>query len=258
MAMNNNLITIELTQELLLLFRDSIRIYIELLEPHNKENNTKIVDELRYMKRFKKHIKSHADSFGKRNIVGFSQSIRFSTKEIAILKAVLPLRKQELEIDNEGMPDAACEANEKIIKTIEFILHRNWIKDIEPHELLIQPKFTEPETENQPTVINNTTVTNHNGVVAIGNNISVRQNFTDISDQLLQLQNYVVQEEKINKQQQNEILANIQTIQSQLCLEKPNSNIVKAAWESVKTIATTEGAIDFISRLAPLLESLPY
>jgi hypothetical protein len=50
-----------------------------------------------------------------------------------------------------------------------------------------------------------------------------------------------------------EIVADIDTIESQLAKPEPNRGIVKAAWDAVKVAATIDGCSDLVLRASHLI-----
>jgi len=52
------------------------------------------------------------------------------------------------------------------------------------------------------------------------------------------------------------LVADIETIQSQLAKRQPNPSILNASWETVKTAATIDGCLRFVHRATELITPL--
>lgn len=99
-------------------------------------------------------------------------------------------------------------------------------------------------------------ITNLQGVVALGNNNYIRNEFSDLFALLeelgkqIRLSGEIKDEEKMNYQ------AELDTIKSQLAKPKPDRDIVGKAWSALKAVATVNGVVSFYAKVAPAIEAL--
>jgi hypothetical protein len=97
-------------------------------------------------------------------------------------------------------------------------------------------------------------------IITVGDGNRVNAKFGDLGNALADLRNAIIDSnaEELHKLA---LVADIETIQSQLVKPKPNVGILKTAWETVKTAATIDGCVSFVHRatefITPLLTSLP-
>jgi hypothetical protein len=114
-------------------------------------------------------------------------------------------------------------------------------------------KASKFQKENKLAGIN---ITNLQGVIAIGSNNYIRNEFTELFESLenlgkhIRLSNELNDEEKINYQ------ADIDTINAQLIKPKPDKDIVRKAWTALKAVATINGVVSFYTKVAPFIEAL--
>jgi hypothetical protein len=101
----------------------------------------------------------------------------------------------------------------------------------------------------------NVNITNGNGVVAIGNNITVQQSYTEVASILEELMLGVFQSKELNDAQKSDIEAEIKTIQLQLAKKRPNKVIISAAMQTIQAVVTAEGLLQFIDRIHKILVS---
>lgn len=99
-------------------------------------------------------------------------------------------------------------------------------------------------------------ITNVQGVIAIGSNNYIRNEFTELFESLedlgrqIRISNGLNDEEKINYQ------AEIETIKSQLIKPKPNKDIIRKAWDAIKAVATINGVVNLYTKVKPLIDTL--
>jgi len=99
-------------------------------------------------------------------------------------------------------------------------------------------------------------ITNVQGVVAIGNNNYIRNEFTELFESLEDLGRQIRISNKLNDEEKINYQAEIETIKSQLIKPKPDKDIVRKAWDAIKAVATINGIISFYNKAKPFIESL--
>lgn len=97
--------------------------------------------------------------------------------------------------------------------------------------------------------INNSPI--HN--LSFGDRNTLSQKVVNIDNNLTELSKKIDQSNSLTDDEKSDYKSDIQTIASQIGKSKPNRNIIKAAWESVKALADIEGFTQLIIRLTPLI-----
>jgi len=92
-------------------------------------------------------------------------------------------------------------------------------------------------------------------IITLGDGNQVNARFGELAGALSALRNAVVgsKEDETTKMS---VVADIDTIQSQLAKPSPNRRIVASAWEAVEAAATMDGVAGFVSRVTSLIGSL--
>ncbi len=89
-------------------------------------------------------------------------------------------------------------------------------------------------------------------IITLGDGNQVNAKFGELGQSLSELRNAVTSSE-VQESTKLELVADIDTIQSQLAKPEPNRTIVKAAWEVVKGAAAINGCTVLVHKIAGLL-----
>jgi hypothetical protein len=89
-------------------------------------------------------------------------------------------------------------------------------------------------------------------IITVGDGNQVNAKFGEIGQALASLRDAVTKS-SVPEDQKLAIVAEIETIQSQLAKPEPNSGIVSAAWNAVKAAATIDGLSGLVERASRLL-----
>jgi hypothetical protein len=89
-------------------------------------------------------------------------------------------------------------------------------------------------------------------IITLGDGNQVNAKFGDLGQSLSELRNAVTSSE-VQESTKLELVADIDTIQSQLAKPEPNRTIIKAAWEVVKGAAAINGCTVLAHKIAGLL-----
>ena len=84
----------------------------------------------------------------------------------------------------------------------------------------------------------------------MGNQVNAK--FGDLGEALAELREAITKSATSDAQKM-ELVADIDTIQSQLAKPEPNRGIVKAAWESVKGAAAINGCAGLVEKVSGLI-----
>jgi hypothetical protein len=89
-------------------------------------------------------------------------------------------------------------------------------------------------------------------IITLGDGNQINAKFSELGKALAELRDAVTAS-AASESQKMEIVADIETIQSQLAKPEPNHRIIKAAWETVKTAATINGCISLAHTVSGLI-----
>jgi len=89
-------------------------------------------------------------------------------------------------------------------------------------------------------------------IITLGDGNQVNAKFGELGQSLSELRNAVTNSE-VQESKKLELVADIDTIQSQLAKPEPNRTIIRAAWEVVKDAAAINGCTVLVHKIAGLL-----
>jgi hypothetical protein len=92
-------------------------------------------------------------------------------------------------------------------------------------------------------------------IITLGDGNQINAQFSDLGSALVELRNAIAQS-AAPEAEKLALVADIDTIQSQLAKPTPNKDIIAAAWETVKTAATIDGCLNLVIKLAGLIGRL--
>jgi len=90
-------------------------------------------------------------------------------------------------------------------------------------------------------------------IITLGDGNQVNAQFSDLGQALVELRNAITDSQAPESEKMC-IVADIDTIQSQLAKEKPNTTIIKSAWEVVKGAATINGCATLIDKVSDMIQ----
>jgi hypothetical protein len=89
-------------------------------------------------------------------------------------------------------------------------------------------------------------------IITLGDGNQINAKFGDLGKSLAELRNAITSSD-VTESAKLELVADIDTIQSQLAKPEPNANIIKSAWEVVKHAAAINGCTALVTKVAGLL-----
>jgi len=89
-------------------------------------------------------------------------------------------------------------------------------------------------------------------IITLGDGNQINAKFGDLGEVLAKLREAITQS-ATSETQKMELVADIETIQSQLAKPEPNHGIIKAAWEGVKGAATINGCVTLVQKVSGLI-----
>lgn len=98
--------------------------------------------------------------------------------------------------------------------------------------------------------INNSPI--HN--LSFGDRNQISQSVVTLDNALSELSEKIDKSTSLNDDEKNDYKSDIKTIASQVGKNKPNGQIIKVAWESIKALADIEGFAQLVGRVTPLIQ----
>jgi len=92
-------------------------------------------------------------------------------------------------------------------------------------------------------------------IITLGDGNQINAQFTDLGSALVELREAITRSEAPEREKMS-LVADIDTIESQLAKPQPNKGIITAAWESVKGAATIGGCAALVERVCTLIRGL--
>src|SRR5207245_2627994 len=92
-------------------------------------------------------------------------------------------------------------------------------------------------------------------IITVGDGNQVNAKFSDLAQALADLRDAVTQSDT-RESEKMDLVADIETIQTQLAKPEPNRGIIKAAWETVKGAAAINGCATLVTKVAGLIGGL--
>lgn len=89
-------------------------------------------------------------------------------------------------------------------------------------------------------------------IITLGDGNQINAKFGELGEALSALREAVTKSDA-SESEKMEIVADIETIQSQLAKPEPNKGILKSAWETVKGAAAINGCATFVAKVAGLI-----
>jgi len=90
-------------------------------------------------------------------------------------------------------------------------------------------------------------------IITVGDGNQVNAEYQDAAGALVDLKQTLLQSTSITETQKLDLVADIDSIQSQLAKAKPNRTVIQGAWEAVKNLDTVLGLTDKVRKVAALL-----
>jgi len=89
--------------------------------------------------------------------------------------------------------------------------------------------------------------------LSFGDRNQISQSVVNLDNALTELSDKIDKSTILTDDEKNDYKSDIQTIASQVGKSKPNRQIIKVAWESVKALANIEGFAQLVGRIIPLI-----
>ena len=90
-------------------------------------------------------------------------------------------------------------------------------------------------------------------IITVGDGNQVNAEYQDAASALVDLKQALLQSASITEAQKLDVVADIDSIQSQLAKASPNRTVIQGAWEAVKKLDTVLGLADKVGKVATFL-----
>ena len=89
-------------------------------------------------------------------------------------------------------------------------------------------------------------------IITLGDGNQINAQFSDLGSALVELRDAITQS-KVAEAEKLSLVADIDTVQSQLAKHSPNKGIVAAAWATIQGAAAIDGCAQFVTKVAGLI-----
>jgi len=90
-------------------------------------------------------------------------------------------------------------------------------------------------------------------IITVGDGNQVNAQYQDAAGALVELKHALIQSPAITETQKLDVVADIDSIQSQLAKASPNRTVIQGAWEAVKSLGTMLGLAEKVNKAAEFL-----
>jgi hypothetical protein len=90
-------------------------------------------------------------------------------------------------------------------------------------------------------------------IITVGDGNQVNAQYKDAAGALVDLKQALLQSSAVSEAQKLDVVADIDSIQSQLAKANPNRSVIQGAWETVKKLDTVLGFADKVTKVATFL-----
>ena len=204
----------------------------------------------------------------RQKILEFLFSIRKRARSLTSVGATVAKIKR-------GLKSQGISQNE-VVTNLDFLVQHNWIiEEIEKRTFKSQKGFEFPSEKRKYKLLElginyfegsspfstmsryaGINISNISGVVILGNNNVVRNEFVDVFKKLEQLENAMKMSSSITEEQKLATQADIQTIKDQLSKSIPGKGIIQKAMESISFLGSVPGVMELFGMVKTGIETL--
>jgi hypothetical protein len=188
-----------------------------------------------------------------------------------IQKIPIGIRDLQREMKSKfGMNQAEVASN------LDYLVQVNWVKEVVKERSFKTSKGMEVSQEQikykisdtginhlqsgtlfrKPETSSHVNITNIQGVTIIGDGNIVNAEFTDLSRALSELDNAIAESPELSDIQKLDAAGDLSTIRTQIAKKNPNPTIIKAAWDSLQSIATIYTITEVATKVGGLIAGL--
>jgi hypothetical protein len=222
----------------LVIFKDAIIRYLQILEPlkgeGNHDINSEITDWQTILQTINNEIEKLLDDRDQGSLPLYGKNYG---KLCDILSKNCSAKKQLLdEARRKVLAEAAHQGKTEELEKINSVLSLDFWTTVNRKKALVDSFYPVEEPKQEQSVALQITIGNLYGQFAAFNNGTMIQNNNDAVEALKEVTDALITS-KLSDTEKQDALADVQTIQSQLNKEKPNKSILNAALISLQTAA---------------------
>jgi hypothetical protein len=165
---------------------------------------------------------------------------------------------------------------QEVASNLDYLIQKGWVREVIENRTFTTRAGTTQQAEKRsykisdtgidrleaastyqrPPLGNQVNITNIKGVTIVGNDNVVNTSFTDLASVLHEMRTAVLQCETLEEQQKLEVVADIESLQSQLQKPSPSRAVVNALWSGIEKVVTAAGFGELVAKAAAILVPL--
>lgn len=163
-----------------------------------------------------------------------------------------------------------------VASNLDYLLQKGWVREVIENRTFTTRAGTTQQAEKRSYKISDTgidrleaastyqrpplghqvNITNIRGVTVVGDDNVVNTSFTDLANVLQDMRKAVLECESLGDQQKLEVVADIESLQSQLQKPSPSREVVKTLWGGIEKVVTAAGFGGLVARAAAMIAPL--
>lgn len=165
---------------------------------------------------------------------------------------------------------------QEVASNLDYLIQKGWVREVIENRTFTTRAGTTQQAERRsykisdvgidrleaastyqrPPTGGHVNITNIKGVTVIGDGNIVNTTFTNLSRVLQEMRSAVLAAPEVEDQQKLEIVADIDSLQSQLQKPSPEKSVIKGLWSGIEKAVTAAGFADLVARAAALIGPL--
>lgn len=163
-----------------------------------------------------------------------------------------------------------------VASNLDYLVQKGWVREVIENRTFTTRAGTTQQAEKRSYKVSDTgidrlesastyrrtplghqvNITNIKGVTVVGNDNVVNASFTDLATILQEMRTAVLECESLEDQQKLEVVADIDSLQSQLQKPSPSREIVKNVWGAIEKVVTAAGFAELVAKAAVMITPL--
>jgi hypothetical protein len=176
----------------------------------------------------------------------------------------------------EAMKVAHGYKQQEVASNLDYLIQKGWVREVIENRTFTTRAGTTQQAEKRsykisatgidrleaastyqrPPLGNQVNITNIRGVTVVGNDNVVNTSFTDLASVLHEMRTAVLECGSLEEQQKLEVVADIESLQSQLQKPSPSRAVVKALWSGIEKVVTAAGFGELVAGAAAMIAPL--
>jgi len=165
---------------------------------------------------------------------------------------------------------------QEVASNLDYLVQKGWVREVVETRTFTTPRGTTQQAEKRSYKISDSgidrieaasmyqrspvtthiNISNIQGVTVVGDGNVVNTTFADLSRALSDTKQAILAEPQISEDLRLETISDIDSLQAQLQKPKPDKSVIRTLWSSIEKTAAVGGAIEFIHKVAELIQPL--